>query len=63
MESRIKKARGDPRMDKYGRRSQRYKSDNRRMSYGEQFAIIGDIVGNESCVGGALMQMVYNPTR
>ena len=27
------------------------------MSYGEQSVIIGDIVGNESCVGGVLTKI------
>ena len=60
MKSPVRKVRHDIRANKYGRRSQRYRSDNRRMSYGEQFAIISDIVGKESCVGGVLMEMVSN---
>ena len=56
MESRIRKARRDPLVDKYGRGSQRYRSDNRRMPYEEQSAIIGDIAGKESCVGGVFME-------
>ena len=57
IESRIKKAQHDPQMDKYGRRSRRYQSDNRRMPYGKQSAIIGDIVGEESYVGGLLTKI------
>ena len=59
MESRIRKARRDSQMDKYGRRSQRYQSDNRRMSYGEQFAIICDIVGKKSCVDEVLKERIF----
>ena len=44
IESRIKKARHDPRMDKYGRRSRRSQSDNRRLPCVEQSGIIGVVM-------------------
>ena len=55
MESRVIKIRHDLQTDKYGRISRRYQSDNRRIPYGEQSTIIGDIVRNESFVGGVLI--------
>ena len=47
MESRIKKEQRDPRMDKNGRTYRRYRSGNRRMPYGEQFAVVGDVKKKE----------------
>ena len=60
MESRIRKVRRDPWMDKYERRSRRYQSDNRRMPDEKQSAIIGDIMGKKSCVGGVLTKRIFN---
>ena len=49
MESRVRKSRRDPRTAKYGKISRIYWSNNRRMSYGELYAIVGDVKDKKSC--------------
>ncbi|GFS34094.1 hypothetical protein Acr_00g0032190 [Actinidia rufa] len=58
MESRVRKLQRDPRTAKDGRKPRRYRSDNRRMPYGEQFVIIDDVKENESRGDGVLLGMV-----
>ena len=48
MDSHIRKAWRDPRMDKHGMRSQIHRSNNRRMPYGDQSVIIGGALEEES---------------
>ncbi|GFS37081.1 hypothetical protein Acr_00g0049680 [Actinidia rufa] len=48
MENRVRKHWCDSRTAKYGRKSRRYRSNNRKMTYGEQSVIIGDVKEKES---------------
>ena len=58
MESHVRKPRRDTRTTKYGKKFRRYRSDNRRMSCGELFAIVGDVKEKESRGDRVLSEMV-----
>ncbi|GFS31491.1 hypothetical protein Acr_00g0017680 [Actinidia rufa] len=58
MESRVRNPWHDPRTTKYGRKFRRYRSDNRRMPYGELSAIVGNVKEKESRGDGVLSKMV-----
>ena len=58
MKSRVRKLQRDFWAVKYGRRSRIYRNDNRRMSYGEHFVIIGKMMEKEFYRDGVLSRVV-----